>query len=61
MARIPYTGTIVILWLVLVTSLASAHMIEVMASKKECFFEDLHKHDKVCGEEYAVASAKLLF
>jgi hypothetical protein len=22
-------------------------MIEVMASKKECFFEDLHKHDKM--------------
>ena len=30
-------------------------MIEVMASKKECFFEDLHKHDKVCLE-YAFVS-----
>jgi len=28
-------------------SLASAHMIEVAAGKKECFFEDLHGQDKV--------------
>lgn len=27
--------------------LAVAHMIEVGASKKECFFEDLHKNDQV--------------
>jgi hypothetical protein len=26
---------------------ALAHMVEVSASKKECFFEDLHQHDKV--------------
>ncbi len=25
----------------------SAHMMEVPASKKECFFEDLHVNDKV--------------
>ena len=28
-------------------SLVSAHMIEVAASKKECFFEDLHTNDQV--------------
>lgn len=27
--------------------LCTAHMIEVGASKKECFFEDLHKNDQV--------------
>lgn len=26
---------------------AAAHLIEVSASKKECFFEDLHKNDQV--------------
>lgn len=38
-------------WTVLVllaTSwLAGAHMVEVPAGKKECFFEDLHVNDKV--------------
>ena len=29
-------------------ALVSAHMVEVPAGKKECFFEDLHVHDKVC-------------
>jgi hypothetical protein len=29
-------------------ALISSHMIEVPAGKKECFFEDLHVHDKVC-------------
>ncbi|KAI0053045.1 supernatant protein factor C-terminal domain-containing protein [Auriscalpium vulgare] len=28
-------------------NLSSAHLIEVQASKKECFFEDLHKNDKM--------------
>ncbi|KAJ6627562.1 emp24/gp25L/p24 family/GOLD-domain-containing protein [Mycena sp. CBHHK59/15] len=27
--------------------LLSAHLIDVVAGKKECFFEDLHKHDKM--------------
>ncbi|KAF8901671.1 emp24/gp25L/p24 family/GOLD-domain-containing protein [Gymnopilus junonius] len=31
----------------LFSSLASAHLIEVPAGKKECFFEDLHVHDKM--------------
>jgi hypothetical protein len=26
---------------------ASSHLIEVAASKKECFFEDLHVNDQV--------------
>lgn len=38
-------------WLVLsilsLISFASAHMIEVTASRKECFFEDLHEHDQM--------------
>lgn len=29
------------------SKLCTAHMIEVGASKKECFFEDLHKNDQV--------------
>lgn len=28
-------------------SLISAHLIEVTAGKKECFFEDLHVNDKM--------------
>ena len=38
------------MWLALflvLPMLASAHMIEVPAAKKECFFEDLHVNDKV--------------
>jgi hypothetical protein len=27
--------------------LASSHLIEIPASKKECFFEDLHVNDQV--------------
>jgi hypothetical protein len=27
---------------------AFGHIIEVLASQKECFFEDLHVNDKVC-------------
>ncbi|THH20146.1 hypothetical protein EW146_g1156 [Bondarzewia mesenterica] len=33
--------------LFLLSSLASAHLIDVAASKKECFFEDLHRNDKM--------------
>jgi len=33
--------------LALVIPLVSAHLIEVAAGHKECFFEDLHLHDKV--------------
>ncbi|KAJ2933676.1 hypothetical protein H1R20_g3405, partial [Candolleomyces eurysporus] len=33
--------------LALLPALVSAHMIEVPAGKKECFFEDLHVHDKM--------------
>ena len=46
----PYTSTLSIMWLALflvLPMLASAHMIEVPAAKKECFFEDLHVNDKV--------------
>ncbi len=45
-----YTPTLAIMWLALlfVLPLVSGHMIEVPASKKECFFEDLHVNDKVC-------------
>lgn len=35
-------------------SLVSAHSIEVTAGRKECFFEDLHVHDKVCGTMHSV-------
>ncbi|RXW21191.1 hypothetical protein EST38_g4688 [Candolleomyces aberdarensis] len=31
----------------LLPALVSAHMVEVPAGKKECFFEDLHVHDKM--------------
>lgn len=49
MARL-YTHTplaICLSLLFLIQSLVSAHMIEVAAGKKECFFEDLHVNDKV--------------
>ena len=36
-----------ILLLILASSPSAAHLIEVAASKKECFFEDLHKNDQV--------------
>lgn len=41
-------GLLCLTILVLLQSLVSAHMIDVVAGKKECFFEDLHKNDKVC-------------
>ncbi|KAF4619904.1 hypothetical protein D9613_005532 [Agrocybe pediades] len=34
-------------FLLIIPSLISAHLIEVAAGKKECFFEDLHVHDKM--------------
>lgn len=46
----PYTPALLNMWLALllvVPLLVSGHMIEVPASKKECFFEDLHINDKV--------------
>ncbi|KAH7930020.1 supernatant protein factor, C-terminal domain-containing protein [Leucogyrophana mollusca] len=33
--------------LTLLPVLVSPHMIEIPASKKECFFEDLHEHDQM--------------
>ena len=33
--------------LTILTSFISAHLIEVAAGKKECFFEDLHLNDKM--------------
>ncbi|KAJ7904244.1 emp24/gp25L/p24 family/GOLD-domain-containing protein [Mycena olivaceomarginata] len=33
--------------LFLLPTLLSAHLIDVDAGKKECFFEDLHQHDKM--------------
>jgi hypothetical protein len=50
MARFLYTRSLFNAWLALILiipALVSAHLIEVAAGKKECFFEDLHKHDKV--------------
>ncbi|KAH9936939.1 emp24/gp25L/p24 family/GOLD-domain-containing protein [Amylocystis lapponica] len=44
-----YTQSICAIWtlLFILPALVSAHMIEVPASKKECFFEDLHINDKM--------------
>jgi hypothetical protein len=48
MARIyPSLGLLCFSILALLHSLVLAHMIEVPAGNKECFFEDLHKNDKV--------------
>ena len=48
MARIYHSiGLLCFSVLALLHSLVSAHMIEVAAGKKECFFEDLHINDKV--------------
>ncbi|TFK43215.1 emp24/gp25L/p24 family/GOLD-domain-containing protein [Crucibulum laeve] len=33
--------------LIIIPALVSAHLIEVPAGKKECFFEDLHERDKM--------------
>ncbi|RDB23201.1 Endosomal protein P24B [Hypsizygus marmoreus] len=45
-----YTRRLLSAWLALfivIPALVSAHLIEVAAGHKECFFEDLHKHDKM--------------
>jgi hypothetical protein len=47
MSRLLYTLSAVLSVLILLPLLVSAHSIEVAAGKKECFFEDLHVHDKV--------------
>ncbi|KAF5388397.1 hypothetical protein D9615_000151 [Tricholomella constricta] len=46
----PYTRrllTVCLALLIVIPALVSAHLIEVVAGHKECFFEDLHKHDKM--------------
>lgn len=53
-----YTHAALTLWtflLLVLPSIVSAHMIEVPAGKKECFFEDLHKNDKVRQHIYVYA------
>lgn len=47
MFRLLYTLSAVLSVFVFLPLLVSAHLIEVPAGKKECFFEDLHVHDKV--------------
>ncbi|TFK27029.1 COPII-coated vesicle protein [Coprinopsis marcescibilis] len=42
-----YTLYLLISCLGLLISLGSAHLVEVAAGKKECFFEDLHVNDKM--------------
>ncbi|KAF9057408.1 emp24/gp25L/p24 family/GOLD-domain-containing protein [Panaeolus papilionaceus] len=44
-----YTRSLIISWLsflIILPTLINAHLIEVAAGKKECFFEDLHINDK---------------
>ncbi|KAJ7638561.1 emp24/gp25L/p24 family/GOLD-domain-containing protein [Roridomyces roridus] len=40
-------GWLSLLLFLLLPTLSLAHLIDVDAGKKECFFEDLHKHDKM--------------
>ncbi|KAJ7228921.1 emp24/gp25L/p24 family/GOLD-domain-containing protein [Mycena pura] len=50
MPRILYPRQLIAGWftlLLLLPRFLSAHIIDVEAGKKECFFEDLHKHDKM--------------
>ncbi|KAF9490517.1 supernatant protein factor, C-terminal domain-containing protein [Pleurotus eryngii] len=50
MSRIsPTRQCALLLWtaVFLLVASVSAHMIDVNAGKKECFFEDLHQHDKM--------------
>jgi p24 family protein beta-1 len=44
--------------LVVVPCLVSAYSIELPAATKECFFEDLHENDKVCGKHAPVLSSE---
>ena len=46
--------------LLLFFHLVSSHLIEVPASKKECFFEDLHVHDQVHPEPFFIYLTDLL-
>ncbi|KAG6334381.1 hypothetical protein ID866_4702 [Astraeus odoratus] len=47
MSRSPALALLCFLLLPIFSTLASAHKINVEASKKECFFEDLHQHDQM--------------
>ncbi|KAK7060221.1 p24 complex component [Paramarasmius palmivorus] len=50
MARLSYTQLLFSGWLAIFCTLQAvvhAHMIDVDAGKKECFFEDLNKNDKM--------------
>ncbi|KAH7887975.1 emp24/gp25L/p24 family/GOLD-domain-containing protein [Phlebopus sp. FC_14] len=45
--RTPWLAFLCVSFLFMLPTLISAHMINVEASKKECFFEDLHEHDQM--------------
>lgn len=48
--------------LYIIPTLVGAHLIEVVAGKKECFFEDLNKNDKVPIEQrYCCTDILILF
>ena len=50
MGRLSYTQMLLTGYLAILFTLKAAvhaHMIDVNAGKKECFFEDLNKNDKV--------------
>lgn len=49
-----------LIFLAIVSTLTSAHSIEVPAGKKECFFEDLHVNDKVASAFHEVYPNSLL-
>ncbi|KIK08531.1 hypothetical protein K443DRAFT_672548 [Laccaria amethystina LaAM-08-1] len=42
-----YTHYSLFTFFFLLPTLISAHLVEVPAGKKDCYFEDLHKHDKM--------------
>lgn len=44
-ARLPVLLLAVIVYFI--STFTNAHTVEVAASQKECFFEDLHVHDTV--------------
>ena len=46
----PYTLSFLfscLTFVLILPTVVLAHLIEIPAGKKECFFEDLHVHDKV--------------
>jgi hypothetical protein len=49
-----------VLWLMCVLPLATAHIIHVGASSKECFFEDLNVNDKARAGSLGWAYTSLL-